>query len=92
MRVKIVHASLVFLSILLVSCGTTDEDYQNMASDICDCMKNEYAVSCVKDLEAKYEHLYSYETEEDFQRKLIEEMKNTPGCEEYAKKYENSVN
>ncbi len=89
---KIVHVSIVFLSFLVLSCGATDEDYNNMAADICACMKNDQRpVQCVKDLESKYEDLYSYETEEDFQWKLVESMKKTEGCAEYAERYEKSL-
>lgn len=94
MRLKIVHTYFfILLSFILFSCGASDEDYNEMAKDICDCMKENdgrQAAPCVRNLEEKYDDLLLYDSDEEFQQRLIKSMKNTEGCEEYAKIYEAS--
>lgn len=87
---KYILYSIIFLS----SCAATDEDFDNMAKDICDCMIDSTKVekgNCVKELEDKYQDLNSYDSDEDFQKRLVESMKKVKGCEEYASFYESSL-
>jgi len=127
--------TLLFISTLLIglaSCNVaSDEDYENMAGDMCECINSsteglstgmvdaivdaaksdvdileaiqEYTLEnletsvadgqiledafgnmetgCMKDLETKYEDLYSMESEAELQDKLLKILEKKDGCD-----------
>jgi len=76
--------------LLLAGCQMTEEqDYANMADDICECMnkavkdESDYN-NCITYIENKYENLYSDESDEEFNKKLVEAMKKNTKCDAWV--------
>ncbi len=85
---------LVISLLILSSCAADEQDFDNMAKDICHCMTDSTVIDppqCMNEFQQKYDHLNSYDSDAQFQEKLVVSMKKVKGCEEYAKFYESSL-
>ncbi len=91
MSLKIVRLSIFFLVLSMVSCGVSDEDYDNMAKTYCECMTsskerpNPSAITCIQKVKKESEDLILDVSNEDFKENLLEAMKKQEGCEESMK-------
>ena len=83
---KLLYVSIALL--LLASCGATEEDYENLASDMCGCMElgimNPKTQKCMEDLEKKYDNVYTTDDDATVEKKLLEKMREVDGCENSA--------
>ena len=78
----------------LGACAADEKDFDNMAKDICHCMTDSTLTdrnACMDEFSKKYEKLNSYDSDVEFQNKLVESMRKVKGCEQYAAFYENSL-
>lgn len=87
---KLLVISLIFLT----SCAADEQDFDNMAIDICHCMTDSTVndpPQCMNEFQQNYDDLNSYDSDSEFQEKLVASMKKVKGCEEYAEFYESSL-
>jgi len=84
----------LFTLLILISCSADEEDFDNMARDICHCMTDSTVndpEQCMFEFQQTYEHLNSNDSDNAFQKKLVVSMKKVKGCKEYAEFYESSL-
>lgn len=83
----------IVLLLFLYACSADEKDFDDMAVDICHCMTDSLVLDrnvCMGDFQKKYDQLNSYDSDEEFQEKLVNSMKKVKSCERYALLYEQS--